>query len=123
LHCADRLNLHVTVFATTYVYGTITVYPVVAVSETSTCALEATGIVSISAQATPTTKVKRGIPSVTSTAIGTPTCLRNFVGEKITSACSCLNIPTPTKAVVSTLTVPAKTVSKGSSLQPWNLAH
>nr|OQO24762.1 hypothetical protein B0A51_07787 [Rachicladosporium sp. CCFEE 5018]OQO25105.1 hypothetical protein B0A51_07427 [Rachicladosporium sp. CCFEE 5018] len=106
----------VTAFATSYYSTVTTVYPVVAVSTTSTCALGATSIASADTTPTPTAKVKRTIPTTsckpTTTAIGTPTCLKNFIGSKITSACSCLNIPTPTSVSVSTTTLTASTITK-----------
>ncbi|KAK4556934.1 hypothetical protein LTR86_005915 [Recurvomyces mirabilis] len=109
----------VTAFTTTTFYGTTTVYPVVAISTTSTCALGATIVPTTTTAATttaaaPTKKAKRaaqGWPQTT-TAIGTPTCLGNYKGSALTSACSCLNIPTPTSVVITTTTLPTSTITK-----------
>lgn len=53
-------------------------------------------------------------PPTGPTPIARPTCLSKFVGSAISSACSCLSIPTPTKVSVTTTTLPAKTVSNTS---------
>jgi hypothetical protein len=117
----------VTAVASSVVYGTTTVYPVVAVSTTSTCEISAT-YVPTSSPTSPTRLAKRAPPPpggppppqppqgspppppAGPTPIARPTCLSKFDGSAITSACSCLNIPTPTKAVVATVTLAAKTV-------------
>lgn len=108
----------VTAVTSSVVYGTTTVYPVVAVSTTSTCEIGATYV-----PTSPARMAKRAPPPPGSpppppppplpagpTPIARPTCLSKFGGSAITSACSCLNIPTPTKAVIATVTLPAKTV-------------
>lgn len=111
----------VTAVTSSVVYGTTTVYPVVAVSTTSTCEISATYV-----PTTPARMAKRAPPPpgppppppqgrpppppAGPTPIARPTCLSKFGGSAITSACSCLNIPTPTKAVIATVTLPAKTV-------------
>jgi len=117
----------VTAVASSVVYGTTTVYPVVAVSTTSTCDISATYLPTTS-PTTPARLAKRAPPPAGSpppppppqgapppppagpTPIARPTCLSKFGGSAITSACSCLNIPTPTKAIVATVTLPVKTV-------------
>jgi len=110
----------VTAVASSVVYGTTTVYPVVAVSTTSTCEISATYVPTTS-PTTPARLAKRAPPPpprgpppppppAGPTPIARPTCLSKFGGSAITSACSCLNIPTPTKAIVATVTLPAKTV-------------
>lgn len=107
----------VTAVVSSVVYGTTTVYPVVAVSTTSTCEIGATYIPT-SSPTTPARMIKRALPPPGSpppppagtTPIARPTCLSKFGGSAITSACLCLNIPTPTKAVIATVTLPAKTV-------------
>jgi hypothetical protein len=103
----------VTSFATSVIYGTTTVYPVVAVSTTSTCALGATVVPQSSGV---TAKVKRGGNGwpATTTAIGVPTCLSNYQGGALTSACSCLSIPTPTSVSIATVTLPVSTVGKAA---------
>lgn len=90
----------VTTISTSVVYAVTTVYPVVAISTTSTCALGATVV------------QKR---NVWPTPIGTPTCLTQWTGASLTSACSCLSIPTPTSVVVSTKTLPTSTVRQSES--------
>lgn len=115
----------VTTVSTSTVYGTTTVYPVVAVSVTSTCALGATAIPD-------TPKAKRGWtfgggpppPPVVNppkgyspVPIGTPTCLKGFVGPSLTSACSCLNIPTPTSVTITTTTLAQQTVCSRQLMQ------
>ena len=123
----------VTAVTSSVVYGTTTVYPVVAVSTTSTCEISATYI---PAGSPPARMAKRAPPPPPPgsppspppgspppppqgppppppsgpTPIARPTCLSKYGGAAITSACSCLNIPTPTKAVIATVTLPAKTV-------------
>jgi len=113
----------VTAVTSSVVYGTTTVYPVVAVSTTSTCEISATYV---PASTPPARMAKRAPPPPGSpppppqgppppppagpTPIARPTCLSKYGGAAITSACSCLNIPTPTKAVIATVTLPAKTV-------------
>lgn len=95
--------------------GVTTVYPVVAVSTTSTCALGATVVQSSSSNV----NVKRETPCTTSAPppppssipIGTPLALTGFVQTDVSSACSCLNIPTPTKIVTTTTTLTTNTVS------------
>jgi hypothetical protein len=114
----------VTAVTSSAVYGTTTVYPVVAVSTTSTCEISAT-YVPASSPTTPARMAKRvpppppqgppPPPPAGPTPIARPTCLSKFGGSAITSACSCLNIPTPTKAVIATVTLPAKTVCCNSS--------
>lgn len=112
-----------TAITSSVVYGITTVYPVVAVSTTSTCEIGATYV-----PTTPARMAKRAPPPPGSppppprgppppppagpTPIARPTCLSKFGGSAITSACSCLNIPTPTKAVIATVTLPAKTVCR-----------
>ena len=135
----------VTAVTSSVVYGTTTVYPVVAVSTTSTCEISATYI---PAGSTPPARMaKRAPPPPGSpppppppgspppppqgapppppagpTPIARPTCLSKYGGAAITSACSCLNIPTPTKAVIATVTLPAKTVCHIVS-QPKRINH
>lgn len=107
----------VTAISSEVVYGTTTVYPVVAVSTTSTCEIGATYLPTITspAEPPPARMVKRGAapppPPAGPTPIARPKCLSNFVGSAITSACSCLGIPTSTRVTVSTTTLPARTVS------------
>lgn len=106
-----------TSISTSVVYGTTTVYPVQAVSVTSTCALGATVIPdppppgkakrAFGPQPSPCTTVKNYTPP----PIGTPTCLTKFMGPSLTSACACLSIPTPTTTSVLTTTLPQQTVS------------
>ena len=108
-----------TSISTSVVYAITTVYPVQAVSVTSTCALGATVIPNA-----PTKKAKRGGPpppgpspcttvkNYTPPPIGTPTCLTKFVGPSLTSACSCLSIPTPTTTSVLTTTWAQQTVGR-----------
>lgn len=110
----------VTAVTSSVVYGTTTVYPVVAVSTTSTCEISATYV-----PTTPARMAKRAPPPPPQghpppppagpTPVARPTCLSKFGGSAITSACSCLNIPTPTKAVIATVTLPAKTVCRNAS--------
>jgi hypothetical protein len=111
----------VTSVTSSVVYGTTTVYPVVAVSTTSTCEISATYVPTTS-PTNPARLAKRAPPPPPSpqgpappppagpTPIARPTCLSKFGGSAITSACSCLYIPTPTKAIVATVTLPVKTV-------------
>jgi hypothetical protein len=108
----------VTAVTSFVVYGTTTVYPVVAVSTTSTCEISATYV-----PTTPARMAKRAPPPPAGpTPIARPTCLSKFGGSAITSACSCLNIPTPTKAVIATVTLPAKTVCC-TALQDKRITH
>ncbi|GAB7336107.1 hypothetical protein MBLNU13_g08905t1 [Cladosporium sp. NU13] len=108
----------VTAVVSSVVYGTTTIYPVVTVSTTSTCEIGATYIPT-SSPTTPARMIKRALPPPGSpppspagtTPIARPTCLSKFGGSAITSACLCLNIPTPTKAVIATVTLPAKTIT------------
>ncbi|TKA73211.1 hypothetical protein B0A55_07776 [Friedmanniomyces simplex] len=98
----------VTTVSTSVVYGVTTVYPVVAISTTSTCALGTTVV-----PAAGTGKVKRGNDwPQTSTAIGTPKCLTASQGGALTSACSCLSIPTPTSVSITTTTLPVNTITQ-----------
>ena len=100
----------VTSTSTSIIYGTTTVYPVVAQSTTSTCALGQTYIPTTTGTVTATAqKEKRNWPQTT-TAIGRPNCLSQFIGSKITSACSCLDIPTPTSVSVTTTILPVAVV-------------
>jgi hypothetical protein len=103
-----------TSISTSVVYSVTTVYPIQAISTTSTCALGATIIPNAA-----TKKAKRGIPQpspcttvkdYTPPPIGTPTCLTKFVGPSLTSACSCLSISTPTTTSIIATTLAQQTV-------------
>ncbi|QIW95003.1 hypothetical protein AMS68_000521 [Peltaster fructicola] len=106
----------VTTTSTAVVSSTTTVYPVVAVSVTSTCALGATVIQGSSAYGNAKRVAQTTTKCTTTTIpspppIGTPICLTQFVQTDLSSACSCLNIPTPTKISTTTSTAPTGTIT------------
>lgn len=127
----------VTEISSNVIYGTTTVYPVVAVSVTSTCALGATHVPTTTsppsrmmarAAAPPPPPPPSGPaqpnpppppPPAKQYPLARPDCLSKYNDLPISSACSCLNIPTPTKVSVATVTLPASTVSIVKPLLPF----
>lgn len=96
-------------------YSTVTtVYPVVAVSTTSTCALSATVVQSKNQKRDPATTpcTTTSIPAYSDPPLGTPLVLTKFVQTDVSSACSCLNIPTQTYTSTVSTTAKPSTVSK-----------
>ncbi|EMC98862.1 hypothetical protein BAUCODRAFT_129148 [Baudoinia panamericana UAMH 10762] len=108
----------ITAISTVLVSTVTTVYPVVAISTTSTCALGATVIASSNLTSAATIAKRDTKPCTTTTkpqtttALGTPTCLTKWQGAALSSACGCLDIPTPTSLSIVTTTLPVKTITK-----------